>query len=62
MGQLVEMEIIGEDIYEAYSIDEVEKDFTNEYTFPWILYFDQTLITLNNKPKYLIGLYQDGEI
>lgn len=62
MGKLVETEIIDNDVYKTYNIDEAEKDFTNEYTFPWILYFDQTLITLNDKPKYLIGLYQDGEI
>lgn len=62
MGKLVEELIINGDSYKLYDIDEFEKDSTNEYTFDWNYYFDQCLITVNDKPKYLVGLYQEGNI
>lgn len=59
MEKSMEMEIIDNVKYELFDIDNEDcpiRISDGGFTF------EQYLIKVNDKPKYLIGLYQDGEI
>lgn len=59
MEKSMETEIIGNVKYELFDIDNEDcpiRISDGGFTF------EQYLIKVNDKPKYLIGLYQDGEI